>query len=81
VVFLYVSKKSIAIAVLNITEKDMRTPHSRVQRGKKVFVELLDGTSFIAKFHDKHGQTLKFYDHEDVWAGDLVKFIIYKPKM
>lgn len=58
----------------------MRTPHSRVQRGKKVFVELKDGSTFVAKFHDKHGNRLKFYDHEDVMAGDLTKFIIYKPK-
>ena len=57
----------------------MRTPHSRVQRGKKVFVELRDGTTFIAKFHDKHGKRLKFYDHEDILVGELLKFIIYKP--
>jgi len=57
-----------------------KVPHSRVQRGKKVFVELKNGETFIAKFHDKHGVRLKFYDHKDVLAGDLVKFIIYKQR-
>ena len=58
----------------------MKQPHSRVQRGKKVKVHLKNGEEFIAKFHEKHGNRIMFYDHSEIMQGDLEKFIIYKPK-
>lgn len=56
----------------------MKTPHSSTYRGKKVRIELKNGESFIAKFKEKHGNTIKFYDHPDVWSGNLKMFAIYK---
>lgn len=59
----------------------MRTPHTSVQRGKKVKVKLKSGETFIAQFKEKKGQRILFYDYNEVFSGDVKSFTIYKPNL
>lgn len=56
----------------------MKTPHTTVYRGKKVLIKLRNGKTFIAKFYDKQGSRIHFFDHEEIRAGDVVSLKIFK---
>lgn len=58
----------------------MRMPHSSARQGKKVKVRLKSGQEFVAKFLERKGDRLRFYDHGDVSRGELLRFTIYKPR-
>lgn len=52
--------------------------HTSTNKGKRVFVKLKDGTSFVAKFKDKKSGRIMFFDHEDVLTDDMTSFNIFR---
>lgn len=57
----------------------MRTPHTVCRSGKRVYVKLKDGTEFIERFKEKRGNRVFFEKHQ-VHHGDIIRFVIYKPR-
>lgn len=57
------------------------TGHFSVQRGKKVKVFLKDGTNFIARFKEKKGKYILFYDHKEINSAIARTLTIYKPRI
>ena len=57
----------------------MKTPHTAIQRGKKVRVELKDGTVFIDRFLNRtRGKICEFAVRGRVPAGDIKAFSPYR---
>ena len=54
--------------------------HTSTYKGKKVFVKLKDGTSFVAKFKDSKSGRIMFFDHDDVATKEMTSFNIFKNK-
>lgn len=52
--------------------------HTSTYKGKRVFVKLKDGTSFVAKFKDSKSGRIMFFDHEDVRTSDMTSFNIFR---
>ncbi len=48
-----------------------RAPHTRVHKGKKVLVLLLDGTRLVDKFQAYTSTTIVLYEHGAVAKVDL----------
>jgi hypothetical protein len=57
----------------------MKTPHTEIQRGKKVRVELKDGTVFIDHFENRtRGKVCEFRVRGRIRAGDIKAFSPYR---
>lgn len=57
----------------------MKTPHTAINRGKKVRVELKDGTVFIDRFLNRtRGKVCEFAERGRVPAGDIKAFSPYR---
>lgn len=54
--------------------------HSSTYKGKRVFVILKDGSSFIAKFKDAKAGRIMFFDHDDVRTSKMRAMTINKLK-
>jgi hypothetical protein len=59
----------------------MRPPHNSTYKGKRVYVQLKDGTEFVDKFLDKKGHYCSFEERGKVRRGDIKVFTIYKNRM
>jgi len=55
----------------------MRTPHTRVYRGKRVMVEMLDGTKFVDKFLEKDSRHI-YFQGRTIPRGRVKSFKIVK---
>lgn len=57
----------------------MKTPHTAIQRGKKVRVKLKDGTVFVDRFVNRtSGKMVEFEHHGRISAGNIVSFSPYR---
>ena len=56
----------------------MRTPHNSTYKGKRVYVQLKDGTEFVDKFLDKKGHYCFFELRGKVRRRDIKVFTIYR---
>ena len=52
--------------------------HTSTYKGKRVFVKLKDGSSFVAKFKDSKSGRIMFFDHDDVKTADMSSFNIFR---
>lgn len=52
--------------------------HTSTYKGKRVFVKLKDGTSFVAKFKDSKSGRIMFFDHADVATNQMTSFNIFR---
>ncbi len=52
--------------------------HTSTYKGKRVFVKLKNGTSFVAKFKDKKSGRIMFFDHVDISTDDMTSFNIFR---
>ena len=59
----------------------MRTPHNSTYKGKRVYVQLKDGTEFVDKFLDKKGHYCFFEARGKVRRRDIKVFTIYKNRV
>jgi hypothetical protein len=59
----------------------MRTPHNSTYKGKRVYVQLKDGTAFVDKFLDKKGHYCFFEERGKVRRRDIKVFTIYKNRL
>jgi hypothetical protein len=59
----------------------MRTPHNSTNKGKRVYVQLKDGTEFVDKFLDKKGHYCFFEQQGKVRRRDIKVFTIYKNRL
>lgn len=55
------------------------TPHTSVQKGKRVQIELKDGKQYIGKFVEKKGNFVVL-EAVKIWAGKIKSFKIVKGK-
>ena len=56
----------------------MRTPHTATNKGKRVYVQLKDGTEFVDKFLDRKGNHCFFEEHGKIRRRDIKVFTIYR---
>jgi hypothetical protein len=59
----------------------MRTPHTATTKGKRVYVQLKDGTEFVDKFLDRKGHYCFFEEHGKVRRSLIKVFTIYKNRV
>ena len=52
--------------------------HTSVQQGKKVMVHLKNGEKIVAKFKEKKGEKIIFYDYETIGTNIIRTISIYK---
>lgn len=52
--------------------------HTSTYKGKRVFVKLKNGDSFVAKFKDSKSGRIMFFDHDDVKTRDMASFNIFR---
>ena len=55
-----------------------KTPHSATYRGRRVFIKLMDGTSFIDRFQDRTDKFIVLKEHGRIYKRDLKSFSDYK---
>lgn len=56
----------------------LRTGHLSVRSGKRVTVHLRAGKPYIAKFKEKRGRYLEFFDHAPESKSNIRTITIYK---
>lgn len=54
------------------------TGHLSIRQGKRVKVFLRDGTSFVAKYKQKHARSVEFYEILSVPTVDIKTITIVK---
>lgn len=54
------------------------TIHTSTYQGKRVFVKLKDGTSFVAKFKDSKSGRVMFIDHDPITTNDILSMTIFR---
>jgi hypothetical protein len=59
----------------------MRTPHHSTYKGKRVYVQLKDGTACVDTFLDKKGHYGCFEQHGKVRRRDIKVFTIYRHRV
>lgn len=52
--------------------------HTSVQQRKKVLVVMRDGNHFVAKFKEKKGRFIHFYDHDSIDTTELRTLTLYR---
>lgn len=64
---------------MNCKKKKMKKmPHSATFRGKRVYIKLMDGTTFIDRFLDRTDRFIVLKDHGRIMKRDLKAFSNYK---
>lgn len=56
----------------------MRTGHLSVQQGKRVLVLMRDGNHILAKFKQRKGRFIEFFDHESIRSNLIRTLSLYK---
>ncbi len=54
------------------------TAHTGFRKGTHVFAILTDGTKFDAKFKDKKGRYIYFFDHDRIVTADVKAMSFFK---
>jgi hypothetical protein len=81
------TQRNIALACNKVARKRknllhispiMRTPHTATNKGKRVYVQLKDGSEFVDKFLDRKGNYCFFEQQGKIRRRDIKVFTIYK---
>ena len=58
------------------SERRGRMPHTSTARGKRVYIQLVTGEVFVARFKQRIGHHwIEFEDRDRVRVGSVVRFI------